>query len=94
MAVPTFVVDAPGGGGKIPLQPNYLLSQSDIRYVLRNYEGMITTYTQPPNIYSECHCQFCKDHRYRPLDGVDRRNMYVQDSSPSTSEPYIRLELE
>ncbi len=70
MAVPTFVVDAPGGGGKIPLQPNYLLSQSDIRYVLRNYEGMITTYTQPPNIYSECHCQFCTDHRYRPLDGV------------------------
>ncbi len=70
MAVPTFVVDAPGGGGKIPLQPNYVLSQSDIRYVLRNYEGMITTYTQPPNIYSECHCQFCKDHRYRPLDGV------------------------
>jgi len=70
MAVPTFVVDAPGGGGKIPLQPNYLLSQSDIRYVLRNYEGMITTYTQPPNIYSECHCQFCTDQRYRPLDGV------------------------
>jgi lysine 2,3-aminomutase len=70
MAVPTFVVDAPGGGGKIPLMPNYLLSQSDIRFVLRNYEGMITTYTQPPNIYSDCHCQFCEDHRYRPLDGV------------------------
>ena len=37
MAVPTFVVDAPGGGGKIPVMPNYLLSQSDRRFALRNY---------------------------------------------------------
>ncbi len=46
-AVPTFIVDAPGGGGKIPVAPNYLLSQSDKRVVLRNYEGVITTYTEP-----------------------------------------------
>lgn len=46
-AVPTFVVDAPGGGGKIPVMPNYVISQSPSKVILRNYEGVITTYTQP-----------------------------------------------
>ncbi|MBI9045506.1 MAG: lysine 2,3-aminomutase [Anaerolineaceae bacterium] len=46
-SVPTFVVDAPGGGGKIPLNPNYLISMSDHKIVLRNYEGFITTYEEP-----------------------------------------------
>ena len=46
-AVPTFVVDAPGGGGKIPVMPNYVISQAPNRWVLRNYEGVITTYTEP-----------------------------------------------
>ncbi len=45
--VPTFVVDAPGGGGKIPVMPQYLISQSPEKVVLRNYEGVITTYAQP-----------------------------------------------
>ncbi|MCP4163712.1 MAG: lysine 2,3-aminomutase [Deltaproteobacteria bacterium] len=71
MAVPTFVVDAPGGGGKIPVMPNYLISQSDRRFVLRNYEGVITTYTQPENVFSDCgHCNICADKRYKPLDGL------------------------
>ena len=46
-AVPTYVVDAPGGGGKIPVAPTYLISQSPEKVVLRNFEGVITTYTQP-----------------------------------------------
>ncbi len=46
-AVPTYVIDAPGGGGKIPVMPNYLLSWSDNKVVLRNYEGVITTYREP-----------------------------------------------
>lgn len=46
-SVPTYVVDAPGGGGKIPLTPNYLVSYSDHKVVLRNYEGYITTYEEP-----------------------------------------------
>jgi len=46
-AVPTYVVDAPGGGGKVPVMPQYLISQSDHRVVLRNFEGFITTYTEP-----------------------------------------------
>ncbi|MEA1973400.1 MAG: KamA family radical SAM protein, partial [Candidatus Cloacimonadota bacterium] len=47
LAVPTFVVDAPGGGGKIPVQPNYVVSQSPGKMVLRNYEGVLCTYTEP-----------------------------------------------
>jgi len=43
-AVPRFVVDAPGGGGKIPVMPNYIVSWSTNKVVLRNYEGVITTY--------------------------------------------------
>ena len=46
-AVPTYVVDAPGGGGKIPVQPNYVLAQAPGKVVLRNFEGFITTYTEP-----------------------------------------------
>jgi lysine 2,3-aminomutase len=47
LAVPTFVVDAPGGGGKIPVMPNYLISMGDDRAILRNFEGVITRYIWP-----------------------------------------------
>jgi lysine 2,3-aminomutase len=47
MAVPHFIVDAPGGGGKIPVMPNYVVSRSDRKVILRNYEGVLTTYTEP-----------------------------------------------
>lgn len=43
-AVPTFVVDAPHGGGKIPIAPNYIISQGVNKVVLRNFEGFITVY--------------------------------------------------
>ena len=58
-AVPTFVVDAPGGGGKIPVMPSYLISQSPDKVVLRNFEGVITTYSQPTNYTNECQCDVC-----------------------------------
>jgi lysine 2,3-aminomutase len=50
-AVPTFVVDAPGGGGKIPVMPNYVISQAPGKIVLRNYEGVISTYSEPKGQY-------------------------------------------
>ena len=70
--VPTFVVDAPGGGGKIPIMPTYLISQTPRKVVLRNYEGVLTTYTEPENYKNECHCQICKGLRENknPLSGV------------------------
>jgi len=46
-AVHQFIIDAPGGGGKIPVSPNYVLSMSDHKIVLRNFEGFITTYEEP-----------------------------------------------
>ena len=46
-AIPTYVVDAPGGGGKIPIMPQYLISQAPGKVVLRNFEGFITTYDEP-----------------------------------------------
>lgn len=60
-AVPTFVVDAPGGGGKIPVMPQYLISQVPGKVILRNFEGVITTYTEPTNYESNCNCEGCSN---------------------------------
>lgn len=46
-AVPTYVIDAPGGGGKVPISPNYLLSYGHRHVVIRNFEGKISTYVEP-----------------------------------------------
>jgi lysine 2,3-aminomutase len=46
-AVPTYVVDAPGGGGKIPVEPVYLISRGKGKVVLRNYEGNMFEYPEP-----------------------------------------------
>ncbi len=59
-AVPTFVVDAPGGGGKTPVMPTYIVSQSPHKVVLRNFEGVITTYSEPESYVDECHCEDCQ----------------------------------
>ncbi len=62
-SVPTYVIDAPGGGGKIPIMPNYLISMSTNKVVLRNYEGVITTYKEPDSyepVFCERDCDNCK----------------------------------
>ncbi|MBU1092938.1 MAG: lysine 2,3-aminomutase [Firmicutes bacterium] len=66
-AVPTFVIDAPGGGGKIPVMPNYVISHAPGKIVLRNFEGVITTYSEPENYTSSCECEDCKNKK---LDGI------------------------
>lgn len=61
-AVPTYVVDAPGGGGKIPVMPNYIISWSTNKVVLRNYEGVITTYKEPDSyepVFCDRNCTDC-----------------------------------
>lgn len=45
-AVPTYVIDAPGGGGKVPVSPEYVLSRNKDRVVIRNYEGRIFEYPE------------------------------------------------
>ena len=47
LCIPTFIIDAPGGGGKTPVMPQYVVSRNDRKVVLRNYEGVFTTYTEP-----------------------------------------------
>lgn len=47
LAVPTYVLDAPGGGGKVPLAPQYLMLRTEGKVVVRNYEGVISVYTEP-----------------------------------------------
>ena len=67
--VPTFVVDAPGGGGKIPVMPNYIISQGYERIVLRNYEGVISTYAEPDNYsFNKTHDE--KDFRMEGIAGL------------------------
>lgn len=64
-AIPTYVIDAPEGGGKVPLLPNYLLSMSDTKVVVRNYEGFITAYTQPKDYvpHDPATCPYCQRQR-------------------------------
>jgi lysine 2,3-aminomutase len=65
-AVPTYVIDAPRGGGKVPLMPNYLLSQSADRVVVRNFEGFITAYSQPETYkrHDPATCSSCQQRRF------------------------------
>ncbi len=69
-AVPTFVVDAPGGGGKIPVMPSYMISQSANKVVLRNYEGVITTYTEPKPYEDHPNCEICSGKKADEVEGV------------------------
>jgi lysine 2,3-aminomutase len=50
-AVPQFVIDAPGGGGKIPLMPEYVVGFDEKEIVLRNFEGRLFRYPQPTEEY-------------------------------------------
>lgn len=62
-AVPTYVIDAPGGGGKIPVMPNYVVSWGVNKIILRNYEGVITTYVEPDKYepqYCDRNCTDCR----------------------------------
>jgi len=61
-SVPTYVIDAPGGGGKIPVGPQYLISWSATKVVLRNFEGVITTYQEPKpyeSVFCDQNCEQC-----------------------------------
>jgi lysine 2,3-aminomutase len=45
-AVPTYVIDAPGGGGKIPLLPDYVVEHNSEKIILRNYKGVLCEYPE------------------------------------------------
>lgn len=84
-AVPQFIVDAPGGGGKIPVMPNYLVSYSDHKVILRNYEGYITTYEEPTEYtpHDPKGCEYCQHPRPEPgQEGItgllDGKQMWIE----------------
>jgi lysine 2,3-aminomutase len=65
-AVHQYIIDAPGGGGKIPILPNYVLSMSDHKIVLRNYEGYVTTYEEPVDYTPDMAAQYQLEKRPEP----------------------------
>ena len=89
-AVPTFVVDAPGGGGKTPVMPQYVISQAPGKVVLRNFEGVITTYTEPTDYKNECNCEYCKAAQNKSIEGVssllEGKGMAIEPSVLSRKE--------
>jgi lysine 2,3-aminomutase len=98
-AVPTFVVDAPGGGGKIPVMPNYLISYSDHKVILRNFEGYITTYEEPTQYapHDKAHCKYCQNPRPEPGQGgveglLDGNQMWIAPSGFETAHLRGRTE--
>jgi lysine 2,3-aminomutase len=85
LAVPTFVVDAPGGGGKIPVNPQYLISQSTDRVVLRNFQGELFVYQEPSHHVSRCTCRDCRDQNRRGQIGI--AGMLGKRFNPMASAP-------
>ncbi|MHC1723894.1 MAG: lysine 2,3-aminomutase [Aminipila sp.] len=76
LSIPTYVVEAVGGGGKCPVLPQYLISRSDRKVIFRNYEGVISTYTEPEDERSICNCEDCKAEREKE-ELIGLRNFYA-----------------
>ncbi|MBF0338248.1 MAG: KamA family radical SAM protein [Nitrospirae bacterium] len=81
LCIPSFVVDAPGGGGKVPLQPFYLLSASEDEVLLRNYEGTITRYYNPGRSLTEAGQDSGAQQTHRILAGADLTPRYKRRRS-------------
>ncbi|NLV26297.1 MAG: lysine 2,3-aminomutase [Methanomicrobiales archaeon] len=81
LAVPTYVIDAPGGGGKIPVMPYYLVSWSSNKVVLRNYEGMFTTYQEPDSyegITCDLDCEKCTLQHAQDPETIGKRTQGIE----------------
>ena len=72
LAVPHFVIDAPGGGGKIPLLPEYLQAITEDEVVLRNYAGKEYRYPLPKESAKVEACESAPEPAFVPLTGVNR----------------------
>lgn len=88
LGVPVFAIDAPGGGGKVPLMPNYLLSMSEHNVVIRNYEGYVAAYEESTSYAPHDHetCEYCQHKRLEPGQGgitglLDDKESSIQTES-------------
>ncbi|MBN2344207.1 MAG: KamA family radical SAM protein [Deltaproteobacteria bacterium] len=90
-AVPTFAIDPPGGAGKVPILPNYLISQSDSAVVVRNYEGVITKYFEssagPSECGSGCSCRGNSEQGQRHRDAGQSVAAMLDRSGPVSLVP-------
>jgi len=99
-AVPRYVIDAPGGGGKIPIMPNYLISWGTNKVVLRNYEGVIATYKEPDSykpVFCDRNCEKCKlqlkldeADEYKAI-GIEKLLSYYDDTYSLVPQDNVRL---
>lgn len=70
-AVPRFILDVPGGAGKTPVAPCYVLSRNERTVIFRNYEGVISKYVEPEDTrFGGCpeQCRICEERKQRGLD--------------------------
>ena len=91
LAIPTFCLDAPGGAGKVPIMPQYLISSSDKTVVVRNYAGAISAYPLPHGYTGECPPN-CKHHQVQEADvGVagllDGHGVIMHPQAPAEPVP-------
>lgn len=73
-AIPTFVVDVPDGGGKVPVAPSYLISQGTQRVALRNFEGFIGSYVEPTHVpeHDPSQCRYCQQQASQGVSALLR----------------------
>ncbi len=81
LGVPHFAVDLPGGGGKVTLQPSYLLVASDREWTFRNFRG--ETYRYPEPTERDCECP----HEGRYFEQVASGSVAEAGQSPAGGEP-------
>lgn len=99
-ARPTYVVDAPDGGGKIPVMPNYIISWSTNKVVLRNYEGIITTYKEPDSYerkFCDRNCEKCdlelmlNDAQETDVVGIERLLSDTEETNALVPQDTARM---
>ncbi|MFH1927661.1 MAG: lysine 2,3-aminomutase [Chloroflexota bacterium] len=103
LAIPTFVIDMPLGGGKVPIGPNYLISMSTNRVVTRNFQGFISAYSEP-SVYKPHDsraCPYCQSRQVSQhasgVAGLLACSTELRDNGDSRSEegsPDVDAELE
>lgn len=99
-SVPTYVVDSPGGGGKIPIMPNYIVSWGANKVILRNFEGVITTYSEPESYEAKfcdrdcksCNLQLKEDDATEQCIGIEKLLSDSDDTQSLTPSDNSRME--
>jgi lysine 2,3-aminomutase len=87
IAIPTYVIDAPGGGGKIPVMPNYLLTLSDECSVVRNYKGIMSAYINPTDKEASCSTTKRIKEMVTPEKPANRKYLDLMEGKRVALEP-------